>query len=112
MYGFPKHIATRNDVDLLMNYLNTDWATSDHKARGVNMLQGLIDSQQAYFFDRVLADNESPDGSAPAYIVLTDDDSGQRRQLKLQSDSGALIHQIGLTEADAQDMITQIQEAQ
>mgnify|MGYP001469347743 CR=1 FL=1 len=72
MHGFPAIIKTRADVDLLIGYLGTDWATPENKARGVDMLQSLIDRQQAYFFDRVLAENESPDGPEPEYKVLVD----------------------------------------
>lgn len=111
MYGFPKRLATRADVDLLMTYLGTDWGTDDTKARGVAMLQGLIDDAQRYFFDRELTAQEQPDGPEPLYKVVTDDD-GTRRQLKLQDDPTAMILHLGLTVAEAQNMMQTIQGAQ
>lgn len=107
MQGYPKIIATRGDIEHLMTYLSTPWATPENIARGLAFLRGLLNTQH-YVFGRNLADGEQPDGPAPQYIVLTQDD-GTRRQEVLTEDPTALLHRMGLTVAEVNDWIAQIE---
>ena len=111
MYGYPKTIQTRHDVDLLLGYLNSEWATESNIERGLRYLNGLIDSRKAYFFDRALSDGESPDGPEPDYRVMTDDETGERAQYALQENPQAWINRLGLTVEEVQGMIDQIERA-
>lgn len=104
MYGYPKSIRTKADVEFLMGYLGSGWATPENVGRGLDLLRGLKDDQ-VYGFDRVLGEAESPDGPEPDYIVLTQED-GARHQMLRVSDPSAMIHRLGLTEAEVNEMIT------
>lgn len=110
MYGYPKTIATRYDVEYLVSFLGTSWATEDNKRRGLAFLRGLKERQQAYIFDRTLAESEEPDGPEPEYLVLTDED-GTRRQHRLADDPHALIHRLGFTEAEVDDLIATVESS-
>lgn len=110
MYGFPKHVNTRSDIDHLMSYLGSRWATEENKARGVDLLQGLIERSKHHVFDRTLTADEQPDGPEPDYIVITDED-GTRRQYQLQDDPAARIHRLSLTVAEAESFIATVQGA-
>lgn len=112
MYGYPKHVNTRADIEHLMGYLGSPWATPENKERGLSLLQGLIDSSKSYVFDRNLGATEQPDGPEPNYIVLEvpqDDGSVVRRQEKLVDDPNARIHRLGLTVAEVQSFIATVQ---
>lgn len=109
MYGYPKVIRTRADVDFLMGYLGASWATAENVERGLGFLRGLKDDQ-VYVFDRVLGETESPDGPEPDYIVLVQED-GARHQMRRDTDPSALIHRLGLTEADVDQMIATVEAA-
>lgn len=110
MYGYPKRFRTRADVELAIGYLGSDWATPETKQRGLSDLQGLLDGRKHYVFDRILGEHEESDGSEPDYRVLTDDDTDDRRQYQLQDDPNAMLYRLGLTVADVQGHINQIQE--
>lgn len=109
MYGYPKVIRRRADVEFLMGYLGTGWASAENVERGLSFLRGLKDDQ-VYVFDRVLAEAESPDGPEPDYIVLVQED-GVRHQMRRETDPSALIHRLGFTEADVDQMITTVEAA-
>ena len=111
MYGYPKTIQTRHDIDLLMGYLGSEWATPDNIERGLNYLRGLIDNRFAYFFDRHLDNGESPDGQEPDYRVMTDDETGVISQYRLQDNPDAWIYRLGLTVTEVEGMISQIEGA-
>jgi len=115
MYGYPKVINTRKDVELLVGYLGTSWATPELVARGLAYLKGLRDKTKHYVFDRVLADGEDPDGGEPDYRVLeeeADDGSTVRRQYTLEDNPRAPIHRLGFTVDEVQALIDQIEGAQ
>lgn len=109
MYGYPKTIATKHDVDVMMSYLGSKWATGENKVRGLSFLNGLIDGRKSYVFDKVLADGETPTGGAPDYLVLTQED-GTRRQMKLADDPAARIYRMGYTVAEIEVLIATVQE--
>ncbi|PWG62871.1 hypothetical protein [Sediminicurvatus halobius] len=110
MYGYPKTISTRYDVEYLVSFLGTPWATEDNKRRGLAFLRGLKERQKAYTFDRTLAESEEPDGPEPEYLVLTDEE-GIRRQHRLTDDPNALIHRLGFTEAEVDDLIATVESS-
>ncbi|MEW6648138.1 MAG: hypothetical protein AB1450_13145 [Pseudomonadota bacterium] len=109
MYGFPKLIATRQDIEHLMGYMGSPWATPENKQRGLAYLGGLLNTQH-YVFDRNLAEAEQPDGPEPQYIVLTQED-GTRRQEVLADNPAAPLYQMGLTATEVQAWIAQIEGA-
>lgn len=109
MYGYPKLIRTRADLDYLMGYLGTKWATPENIERGLTFLRGLKDDQ-VYVFDRVLAEAEAPDGPEPDYLLLVQED-GARHQMRRETDPQALIHRLGFTEADVDQMIMTVEAA-
>lgn len=108
MYGYPKHINTRSDIEYLVGFLGTKWATDENKARGIAFLRSLIDGRFVYQFDRALDDDENPDGGSPDYIVLTDE-SGARRQLRRVEDQHAMIFRLGLTVAEVESLIDTVE---
>jgi hypothetical protein len=108
MYGYPKLIATRHDVDVLMGYLGSEWATEENKAKGVAFFRGLIASARAYVFDRMLAEGEAAAGPLPEYIVLVQED-GTRRQERLVDDPAGRIYRLGYTVAEVEAMIATIE---
>lgn len=103
MYGYPKTINTRHDVEYLVGYLGTHWATEENILRGLGYLRGLRDSTEVYVFDRDLADDESPDGLEPLYRVMEDEDG--RSQYLLQHNPTAPIYQLGFTVAEIENLI-------
>lgn len=111
MYGYPKTIATRHDIDMLMTYLGGPWATEENRRKGLRFLRGLVESAQSYTFSRVLSPEEPPDGPVPEYIVLEQED-GSRRQECLVADPHALIYRIGCTVAEVEALVAVIMEAE
>lgn len=110
MQGYPKHIATRQDVEHLMGYLGTPFATPENKAKGRAFLQGLLDARQHYVFDRVLADGEAAGGTEPTYRVLDGqgENQNERHQFILTDNPQARIHRMWLTAAEVEGWIAQI----
>ncbi|OEY67455.1 hypothetical protein [Marinobacter sp. X15-166B] len=110
MYGYPKIIKTRADVEYLAGYMGSKWATEENVQRGLAFLRGLRDNTSRYVFDRTLAENEQPSGNEPQYRVLTTDD-GAREQFVLEDNPTARIHQLGFTQAEVQQLIDTIEGA-
>lgn len=111
MYGYPKIVKTRHDVEYLTGYLGSKWATQANVESGLAFLRGLRDNTTRYVFDRPLTENEQPDGEEPDYRVLLNDD-GEREQFALQEDPTARIHKLGFTKAEVQQLIETIEGAQ
>jgi len=110
MYGYPKIIRTKADLEFLLGYLGTGWASEENLQRGLSYLRSLKEDQM-YVFDRVLGDTEIADGPEPDYIVLVQED-GARHQMRLDPDPNALIHRLGLTQAEVDQMIATVGAAQ
>ncbi len=108
MYGYPKTINTRQDVEYLVGYLGSDWATEANKARGLAYLRSLRDNTKHYVFDRILADDESPDGQEPDYRITQDED-GARHQHRLEENPNAPIHRLGFTESEVDQLIQTVE---
>jgi hypothetical protein len=109
MYGYPKIIQTRHDIEYLVGYLGTSWATDENRQRGIDHLKSLRDNTKHYVFDRDLNADEQPDGPGPGYFVVEDED-GRRRQLRLEEDPNAPIHRLGLTTDEVDTLISTIKE--
>jgi len=109
MYSYPKIIKTRHDVQYLTGYLGSKWATQASIERGLAFLRGLKDDQ-VYVYDRTLGETEEPDGPEPDYLVLTQED-GERWQMRLEANPNALIHRLGLTQAEVDQMIATVEAA-
>jgi len=108
MRGLPTTVRTRADIEHLMAFRDTPPATPERIDWGIRTLRGLLTTRERYFFDRVLADGEEPDGPEPEYRVVTDDD-GNRRQNKLQSDPNGRIYRMGLTDTEVEDWIATLE---
>lgn len=108
MHGYPKIIATRHDVDVLMGYLGSEWATEENKVKGLAFFRGMIERSRCYVFDKILASGEDPSGTTPEYLVLTQED-GSRRQERLVDDPAAMIYRLSYTVAEVEAMITTIE---
>ena len=108
MHGFPKVINTRQDIDHLLQILDSKWATRENIDRAMSYLQGLKDGTQSYQFDRVLNDGEEPDGNYPDYLVLTDED-GLRRQHAFAHDQNATLYRLGLTETEVDQILNTLE---
>lgn len=111
MYGYPKTISTRYDVDYLVGYLGSKWATPENAQRGLAFLEGLRDNTRHYVFDRALDEGEAQDGPEPDYRVIEDED-GTRQQFILEDDPNARIHRLGFTQDEVQELIDTIDGAQ
>lgn len=108
MRGLPTTVRTRGDIEQLMALLNTEAVTPERIAWGIVTLNALLATRQCYVFDRILADDEDPDGSEPEYRVVTDED-GSRRQNKLKANPAGRIYRMGLSDAEVEDWITQLE---
>lgn len=104
MYGYPPTIQTRHDVEYLVGYLGTHWATAENRARGLAYLRALRDKTEHYVFDRALTEGEDPDGPEPEYRVMESEEEG-RRQYRLEPDPNALIHRLGFTVEEVDNLI-------
>lgn len=111
MYGYPPTINTRHDVEYLVGYLGSKWATEANVERGLNFLRGLRDNTHAFVFDRVLEEGEQPDGAEPDYRVMEDED-GQRHQYRLEENPRAPIFRLGFTVEEVDALIDTIEGAQ
>ncbi len=108
MYGYPKIINTRHDVEYLVGYLGSKWATPENTQRGLAYLHSLRDRTQHYVFDRALEEGEAPDGDEPDYRVIEDED-GARHQHRLEDDPNAPIYRLGFTVEEVEQLIQTVE---
>jgi len=108
MHGFPKVINTRQDIDHLLQFLDSEWATPEDIDRAMSYLQSLKDGTQSYQFDRVLEDGEEPDGDYPDYLVLTDEE-GTRRQQAMAHDRHDALYRLELTETEVNQILNTLE---
>ena len=111
MYGYPKIIQTRHDVEYLVGYLGTHWATEENRERGLRYLRGLRDNTTVYVVDRALDVGEAPDGPEPDYRVM-EDEEGQRMQYRLEENPRAPIFRLGFTVEEVDALIATVEGAQ
>jgi len=110
MRGLPAVLQTRADVEMLLAFLGTEWATPERIEWGLKTLRGLLATRQVYQFDRILGPDEEPDGPEPEYRVVTDED-GERRQNRLVDNPNGKFYRLGLTETEVENWITKLEAA-
>ncbi|SDK32489.1 hypothetical protein [Billgrantia gudaonensis] len=111
MYGYPKIIQTRHDVEYLVGYLGSKWATQENVERGLKFLRGLRDNTHVYVADRPLEEGEQPDGDEPEFRVMQDEE-GERHQYRLEENPRAPLFRLGFTVEEVDSLITTIEGAQ
>ncbi|SFD68235.1 hypothetical protein SAMN05660831_02100 [Thiohalospira halophila DSM 15071] len=105
MIGNPRHRRTLHDWQVAHSMaLSGEMPT----AKMAEEWRRLRDGRFAYFFDRELGADENPDGDPPEYIVLTDED-GARRQQRRQEDPNSELSRLGLTAADVDAYIAELE---
>jgi len=109
---FPKIIATKADIDFLISNLGSPSATVENKKKGLVFLNGLLNTK-VYQFDKTLTATEPATGPEPDYKVLENqgENNDERHQFVFVEDPNAKIHKLGLTVAQVQDYITQVEGA-
>lgn len=108
MRGFPINLNTKADYD----FVHAEVLAGRLPAlRLIEAYQALLNTQKHYVFDRILADNETPDGPEPDYHVMEEEkeDATRRVQYKLVDNSNARIHQLGFTVEDIQARIQEVE---
>jgi len=112
MKGFPKHIATKKDVEQLMAYIGTPSATPEKMTKGLLFLNNLLNTKH-YVFDRILTSSETPDGVEPDFRVLENQgaNNDERHQFSFVENANAQMIKLGLTEIEVQNHITIVQGA-
>lgn len=106
MYGIPARLQTREDYERLHTAALRGLADKDGLARHWN---GLLSSRQTYQFDRYLEEGEAPNGEAPEYLVMEQED-GRRRQERRTLADGAVIDILGYSESEVLAKIAELQE--
>jgi hypothetical protein len=106
MQGIPKILQTREDFDLTLALARAGEA---HKPAVAKHFAGLAESARHYVFDKILAAQEPPTASMPAYCVIeASEQDPARRQLKLAVDPQARIFALGYTLAEVESIITEL----
>lgn len=108
MRGFPTHLNTRADYELvhdaaLAGELPTDKLLTAYDA--------LLNTRLHYVFDRLLATDEPADGAEPEYRVMAEkleDGTTQRTQYKLVDNPDARLYQLGFAVADIEALEEEI----
>lgn len=96
MHGIPARLQTRDDFERVHAAALAGEVSAGSVAQH---WRGLLAGQWTYEFDRVLADGEEPDGPAPDYLVLSQEDGGRRQERRVRA-QGAAIDVLGYSEAD------------
>jgi len=97
MRGFPKHLNTREDYDLVHAAVLAGELPADKLLAAYD---ALLNTRQHYVFDRTLAADEPADGEEPEYRVMVEEQEGgtmQRTQYKLVDNPDARLCQLGFT---------------
>lgn len=112
MKDFPKTIETAGDIEHLMSYVGTPFFTQENKDKGLAFLKSLLNTKH-HVFDRVLAPAEAADGVELDFRVIENQgaNNDERHQFIFAENPNAKLHKIGLTVAEVQSKITQIEGA-
>jgi hypothetical protein len=106
MHGVPARLQTREDYERIhAAALRGERIGGPPSAH----LEGLLSGRWDYQFDRYLDEGEVPDGEAPEYIVLEQED-GRRRQERRAFAQGATIEILGYSESEVLAKIAELQE--
>ncbi|WP_448875200.1 hypothetical protein [Desulfobulbus propionicus] len=106
MHGVPARLQTREDYERV--HVAGLVGEVDRLA-AIRHLEGLLSGRWDYQFDRYLDEGEAPDGEAPEYIVLEQED-GRRRQERRVYAQGATIEILGYSESEVLAKIAELQE--
>ena len=106
MHGVPARLQTREDYERI--HAAALRGEVDRRAV-IRHLEGLLSGRWDYQFDRYLDEGETPDGEAPEYIVLEQED-GRRRQERRTFAQGAAIEILGYSESEVLAKIAELQE--
>lgn len=106
MHGVPARLQTREDYERV--HVAGLVGEVDRQA-AIRHLEGLLSGRWDYQFDRYLDEGEAPDGEAPEYIVLEQED-GRRRQERRTFAQGAAIEILGYSESEVLAKIAELQE--
>lgn len=100
MRGFPKHINTRRDVEILLN---------THPAEMKAFLQKCIEESENWINPVKLADGEA--GIEDATHCIRIEENGERYQLEWGFDPGCKLARLGITTEEAEAMINDTETA-
>jgi hypothetical protein len=92
--GFPKHINTRRDVEILL---------TTHPAETKAFLQKCIEESENWINPVKLADGET--GIEDATHCIRIEENGERYQLEWGFDPGCKLARLGISVAEAEAMI-------
>ncbi|OXS13995.1 hypothetical protein CGX12_16570 [Zobellella denitrificans] len=109
MHGLPRILQTRADYE---RALAMAASAACRPADALPHFVGLLESRWAYQFDRLLTENEHPDGAAPDYLVSEaegEDGTLVRAQHRRAEQPGAKIHRLGYTVAEVTAIIAQLE---
>lgn len=109
MHGLPAILKTRDDFEHALGEAKQG-RLSPSAVRA--HFQGLLDTQQHYVFDRVLAAAEPADGAGPAFVVHEEqntDGTTTRRQFRLMPDPNSRLHKVGYTASEVQQKLTELE---
>lgn len=96
MRGFPKHINTRRDVEILLNMY-----PDEMKA----LLKKYIEESENWINPVKLADGEA--GIEDATHCIRINENGERYQLEWGFDPGCKLARLGISVAEAEAMINE-----
>ena len=108
MRGFPTHINTRADYDLVHDAALAGELPADKLLAAYD---ALLNTRQHYVFDRALAADEPADGNEPGYRVMVEgpeDGTTQRTQYKLVDNPNARLYQLGFTVSEIEALKEEI----
>lgn len=108
MRGFPKHLNTREDYDLVHAAVLAGELPADKLLAAYD---ALLNTRQHYVFDRTLAADEPADGNKPGYRVMAEgpeNGTTQRTQYKLVDNPDARLYQLGFAVADIEALEEEI----
>lgn len=109
MISIPTVLNTRADYDRALGKARKG---EQPAAEVLPHFIGLRDNRYTYVFDKLLAENEQPDGGRPEYIVLDDSETEQRTQLKRTEMTNAAIFTLGYTVAAVKKIIKELEALQ
>ncbi len=109
MHGAPKTLQTKEDYEVCHAEVLAGYPAKNEM---IDRWQSLIDTQQIYVFDRILAADEAADGAEPDYRVVEDkleDGTIERHQFILVADSASMLGGLGYTVAEVQAKMTELE---
>ncbi|WP_445157418.1 hypothetical protein [Halomonas sp. E14] len=114
MRGIPRNaLKTRADFEMLHDAALRDELRPHEVAELRRHWQALLDGRFAYEVDRVLGEDEVPDGDEPEYRVMADEDedTGEvvRTQYKLVESECSRMHRMGFAALDVEMALSELE---